>query len=141
MDTFTVQTKERCELINITEQVQNSLKSSNVLNGFGVVYLMHTTAGLTINDYRDPDVAHDLLLGLERLVPSDQPGFWHKSGESDAHIKASLMGSSLTVMVERGELALGHWQGIFLCEFDGPRARSVKVTWMVLEAADKLNVL
>ena len=139
MDTFTVQSKQRGELIDITAQIQDSLARANVLNGLGVVYLMHTTAGLTINDHLDPAVAHDILLALDRAVPRDQPGFEHRDKDSDAHTKASMMGSSVTVVVENGRLALGRWQGIFLCEFDGPRSRSVKIAWMSLERADQLH--
>lgn len=132
MDTFTVETTKRNEMIDITKELRASLEHAGMLQGFGVVYLMHTTAGLTVNDWRDPDVAHDVLLGLERAVPHVQEGFRHKSGDSDAHVKASMVGSSVTLIVEDGHLALGHWQGVFLCEFDGPRKRSVKVTWMAM---------
>jgi secondary thiamine-phosphate synthase enzyme len=111
MDTFTVQTRQRSEMIDITTQVRHSLSRSGVINGLGVVYLMHTTAGLTINDHLDPHVAHDILLALDRAVPRDQPGFLHADKESDAHAKASLMGSSVTLVVEDGRLALGRWQG------------------------------
>jgi secondary thiamine-phosphate synthase enzyme len=141
VDTFTLRTRQRSELIDITDRVRGSLQRSAVQNGFGIVYLMHTTAGLTINDHLDPDVAHDILLGLEHAVPRTLPGFKHKAGESDAHIKASMMGSSVTVVVEDGELALGQWQGVFLCEFDGPRERSVKLTWMAVAPADRADAL
>jgi secondary thiamine-phosphate synthase enzyme len=123
--------------VDITDRVRESLERSNLLEGFGIIYLMHSTAGLTINDHLDPAVADDILLGLERMVPPHQEGFKHASKDSDAHIKASLMGSSLTVVVEKRKLALGRWQGIFLCEFDGPRERSVKITWMALQAVDR----
>jgi len=141
MHTITIQTKQRCEFIDITEQVRESLERTGVQNGLGVIYVMHTTAGLTINDHLDPAVAQDMLLALERAVPRNQPGFQHKSGDSDAHVKASMVGSSVTVVVQEGELRLGHWQGVFLCEFDGPRTRSIKLTWMVLPAADKVGMM
>lgn len=141
MDTFTIHTQQRCEFIDITERVKESLERSGVQNGLGVINVMHTTAGLTINDNKDPAVAKDLLLALERAVPRDQPGFTHQSGDSDAHVKASLVGSSVTVVVQDGELALGHWQGVFLCEFDGPRTRSIKLTWMMLSPADRSGMI
>jgi secondary thiamine-phosphate synthase enzyme len=137
METFALKTTRQCEFIDITQRIRDSLQRSNLREGFGVIYLMHTTAGLTINDNIDPAVADDILLGLQRMVPPNQEGFRHASKDSDAHIKASLMGSSLTVVVENGKLALGRWQGIFLCEFDGPRERSVKITWMPLTPKDR----
>jgi secondary thiamine-phosphate synthase enzyme len=137
METFSLKTTRQCEFIDITKHIRDSLERSNLQEGFGVIYLMHTTAGLTINDNVDPAVADDILLGLDRMVPANQEGFRHASKDSDAHIKASLMGSSLTLIVEHGKLALGRWQGIFLCEFDGPRERSVKITWMPLTAKDR----
>jgi secondary thiamine-phosphate synthase enzyme len=140
MDTFTVQSRQRSEFVDITQQLRDSLSRSAMLEGFGVVYVMHTTAGLTINDRLDPAVTQDIILGLDRLVPRGQEGFQHKDGDSDAHIKASLMGPSLTLVVEHGQLALGRYQGVFLCEFDGPRKRSVKVTWMAIQGEDRKNM-
>jgi secondary thiamine-phosphate synthase enzyme len=141
METFTVQTRERCQAIDITDKIRESLARQGMREGLGLVYLMHTTAGLTINDRVDPAVMQDVLLGLERAVPRDQEGFRHKDGDSDAHLKASLMGSSITVIVENGTLALGRWQGVFLCEFDGPRPRSVKVTWISIRTSDTKTML
>jgi secondary thiamine-phosphate synthase enzyme len=141
MDSFTVQTRQRDEMIDITDRIRASLERTAMRQGFGMILLMHTTAGLTINDHRDPAVAHDILLGLDRMVPRVQDGFQHKDGDSAAHIKSSLMGSGLRVLVEDGALALGHWQGIFLCEFDGPRQRSVKVAWMALSGEDRQGML
>jgi secondary thiamine-phosphate synthase enzyme len=132
-----LKTTRRCEFIDITKHIRDSLESCNLQEGFGVIYLMHTTADLTINDNVDPAVADDILLGLQRMVPANQEGFRHASKDSDAHIKAGMMGSSLAVIVEHGKLALGRWQGIFLCEFDVPRERSVKITWMPLMAKDR----
>lgn len=140
MHTITIKTTQRCEMIDITSEVHQSLARANVPNGLGVIYLMHTTAGLTINDNREPDVIHDMLLALERAVPRNQPGFRHANGDSDAHVKASMFGSSVTVVVQDGVLALGEWQGVFLCEFDGPRTRSVKLTWMALPSVDSLSM-
>ena len=130
MDNFTVQTRQRNEFVDVTPQVRQALKRSGLKGGIGVVYCPHTTAAITINENADPDVVHDMLLWLERAVPHVQAGFRHGEGNSDSHIKASLVGSSATVLVEGGELVLGRWQGVFLCEFDGPRSRTVHVRWV-----------
>jgi secondary thiamine-phosphate synthase enzyme len=130
VDTFTVTTHQRNEFVDITAQVRRSLQQRRLRAGVGVIYCPHTTAAITINESYDPDVAHDMLLWLERAVPHVQTGFRHGEGNSDSHIKASLVGSSATVLVEGGELALGRWQGVFFCEFDGPRTRTVMVQWL-----------
>ena len=130
MDTFNVQTKRRNEFVDITEPVREALLRSGVRDGIGIVYCPHTTAAITINEHCDPDVVHDMLLWLERAVPHEQPGFLHGEGNSDSHIKASLIGSSATVVVANGDLVLGTWQGVFFCEFDGPRRRAVHVQWL-----------
>jgi secondary thiamine-phosphate synthase enzyme len=130
MDTFHVQTQRRNEFVDITEQVRASRARAGLLDGFGVVYCPHTTAAVTVNEAYDPDVVHDMLLWLERQVPHEQPGFRHGEGNSDAHIKASLIGSSVTLPVADGELVPGRWQGVFFCEFDGPRRRTVRVQWV-----------
>ena len=87
----------------------------------------HTTAGVTINENADPDVVHDMLLTLKRLIPKDLPGYRHAEGNSDSHVKASMMGSSCRILIDEGKLVLGTWQGIYFCEFDGPRTRNVHV--------------
>ena len=130
MDAFTVQTRRRNEFVEITDQVRQSQTRAGVRDGFGVVYCPHTTAAVTINENADPDVVHDMLLWLERSIPKDQPGFRHGEGNSDSHLKASLVGSSATLLVEDGKLILGRWQGVYFCEFDGPRQRSVNVQWL-----------
>ena len=130
MNTFSVQTRRRNEFVNITEQVRAALAKSGIADGFGIVYSPHTTAAITINEAYDPDVVHDMLLWLERQVPHEQAGFRHGEGNSDSHIKTSLIGSSATVLVAGGDLVLGRWQGIFFCEFDGPRRRTVQVDWV-----------
>lgn len=130
MDTFTVATRERNELVDITSQVRQLLRKRSLQQGLAVVYCPHTTAAITINENADPDVVHDMLLWLERTIPQVQPGFRHAEGNSDSHLKASLIGSSATVIVDRGDLVLGRWQGIFFCEFDGPRQRTVHVQWI-----------
>jgi secondary thiamine-phosphate synthase enzyme len=130
MDTFSVQTWQRNEFVNITDEVRGSLARAGIRDGIGVVYCPHTTAAITVNEAYDPDVVHDMLLWLGRQVPHEQPGFRHGEGNSDSHIKASLVGSSATLLVADGELVLGQWQGVFFCEFDGPRRRNVRVQWV-----------
>ncbi|MFO0845055.1 MAG: secondary thiamine-phosphate synthase enzyme YjbQ [Gemmataceae bacterium] len=130
MDTFTVTTTQRNQLVEITAQVRHALRRRGLREGVGFVYCPHTTAAITINENADPDVVHDMLLWLERAIPHVQPGFLHGEGNSDSHVKASLVGSSATVIVDKGDLVLGRWQGVFLCEFDGPRSRNVCVRWL-----------
>jgi len=126
---YTVQTRKREELISVTGLVREAVSASGVKNGAVLVQVPHTTAGVTINENADPDVVSDILKGLKNMVP-DRTDFLHQEGNSPAHIKASLMGCSVLVMVEEGCLMLGTWQGIYFCEFDGPRSRKlwVKVT-------------
>lgn len=121
---FSVRTSNRCEMIDITGQIRSILKESGYQSGTCQVYVPHTTAGVTINENADPDVPRDILATLERLVPL-HGNYRHSEGNSDAHMKASLMGSSQTVFFENGNLTLGTWQSLFFCEFDGPRTRSV----------------
>jgi len=127
MHQFEVRTRQRSEMIEITGQVKDTIRSAGVKRGLCVVYCPHTTAAITINENADPDVVHDVLLWYDRLVPHEQPGFRHAEGNSDSHIKATLVGPSVTILVENGSPVLGRWQGIFLCEFDGPRTRAVMV--------------
>jgi secondary thiamine-phosphate synthase enzyme len=127
MHSFSVRTPRRSAFVEITEQVQSYVAGAGVAAGVAVVFVPHTTAGVTINENADPDVVHDLLLTLDRHFPKDAPGYRHAEGNSDSHIKASLMGSSCQVIVAGGRLVLGTWQGIYLCEFDGPRTRQVHV--------------
>jgi len=108
---------------NITPQVSEAVAKSGVTDGICVVYCPHTTAGLTINENADPDVVSDIPLAMRKAVP-DRPEFRHIEGNSTAHVKASLMGSSVTVIIENKRLLLGTWQGIYFCEFDGPRNRN-----------------
>jgi len=125
MYTLKVRSREREEMVEFTDEVRRMLKKSGALDGLCVLYVQHTTAGLTINENADPDVQRDMLLALRKLVPQHGMGFRHGEENSDAHIKASLVGSSATVPFQNGELLLGRWQGIFLCEFDGGRERQV----------------
>jgi secondary thiamine-phosphate synthase enzyme len=123
--TLEVATSSRSQMVDITAKVRETVRQAEVESGKCLVYVPHTTAGITINESADPAVAADILEHLEKLVP--QGRYRHREGNADSHIKASLMGFSLTIILEGGELVLGTWQGIFLCEFDGPRKRRVKV--------------
>jgi secondary thiamine-phosphate synthase enzyme len=111
---------------DITPQVREAVAKSGVIDGVVVVCCPHTTAGITINENADPDVVHDLLIGLDEAFP-DRPEFSHSEGNSAAHLKASVIGSSLTVIIDGGKLVLGTWQGIYFCEFDPPRNRKFHV--------------
>ena len=116
------------ELVDITALVDNQIKKSEIINGSILLFNPHTTAGLTINEGADPDVRDDIIAGFRRMVPLDYP-FKHMEGNSPSHIMASLMGCSLTVIIEKNQLILGTWQRIFFCEFDGPRSRKLK--WQI----------
>ena len=120
-----IRSREREEMVEFTDEVRRRLKESGAREGVCVLYVRHTTAGLTANENADPDVQHDMLLALRKLVPQHGMGFRHGEENSDAHIKASLVGQSVSVPFHDGELLLGRWQGIFLCEFDGGREREV----------------
>jgi len=121
-----VRTGTRSELVDITSEIQQEVSKAGIDSGSCVVYVPHTTAGITINEGADPAVCHDILRRLDQLVPSGA-GYHHLEGNADSHIKASLMGSSATLLVEKGRLVLGTWQKVFFCEFDGPRNRKVYV--------------
>ena len=127
METIALQTPSRCALIEITGQVGERVQTSGVKRGICLVYVPHTTAAGTINENADPAVKRDILMKLDRMVPLDD-GYRHSEGNSAAHIKASLFGYSVLIPIEGGKLALGTWQGIFFCEFDGPRRRTVHCT-------------
>jgi len=123
MQTIKVKSKQREEMIEITREVEKILPDSG--EGICVLFTQHTTCGLTVNENADPDVKSDMLLFLKNTIPQFYEGFRHFEHNSDAHIKSSLVGSSVTVPFENGKLLLGRWQGIFLCEFDGARERKV----------------
>jgi secondary thiamine-phosphate synthase enzyme len=125
MQTLKVQSKKREEMIEITREVEKLLPEKG--DGVCVLFTQHTTCGLTINENADPDVRHDMLLFLQQTIPQYYEGFRHFEHNSDAHIKSSLTGASVTVPFENGKLLLGRWQGIYLCEFDGARERKVLV--------------
>jgi secondary thiamine-phosphate synthase enzyme len=124
---FTVRTGQRCEMIDLTGQVGQMVRASGISNGVVTVFCPHTTAGITINENADPDVVYDILLTLEALIPKNRTGYRHNEGNSDAHVKSSLVGASEQVLVSDGQLVLGTWQAIYFCEFDGPRNRQVVV--------------
>lgn len=124
--TVSVKTTARVELVDVTHLVQQEVEKAGVKDGLCVVYVPHTTSGITINEGADPAVCSDVIKKLKQLVPPHD-GYRHMEGNSDSHIKASIMGSSVTVLVEGGRLVLGTWQKIFYCEFDGPRSRKVFV--------------
>jgi len=126
MDQFTVRTRERFEMIDITGEVRSALKKSGVRDGVCHVFVPHTTAAVTINENADPDVPRDILMELDKAIPLSD-NYRHIEGNSAAHIKASLFGASEVVLVEGGSLVLGTWQSVFFCEFDGPRTRKVIV--------------
>ncbi|MCH2446860.1 MAG: secondary thiamine-phosphate synthase enzyme YjbQ [Candidatus Marinimicrobia bacterium] len=119
-----MKTNERVDLVDISSQVANEVKTSGVTTGTVTVYVPHTTCGVTINESADPDVARDIKTHLAKLVPQNGD-FKHYEGNSDSHIKTSMIGSSENIFIENGKLVLGMWQGIFLCDFDGPRTRKV----------------
>jgi len=126
---FSVDTSARTQMVDVTERVRQIVRASGVASGLCWVACPHTTAGVTVNENADPDVGHDLLLALENAVPprAARGHYRHGEGNSDAHVKASLAGSAQVLAVEGGDLVLGTWQGVFLCEFDGPRRRLVQV--------------
>ena len=114
-------------MIDITSQVRSFINQSGVTDGDAIVYCPHTTAAITINENADPSVPHDMLLTLEQLLPQHRSGYRHSEGNSDAHCKSSLLGCSEQILIKDKSLELGTWQGIFFCEFDGPRSRKVIV--------------
>lgn len=126
-DSFTVSTDKHCELIDITDRIEKIVAGSGVSDGTVTVYCPHTTAAITINENADPDVVHDILLMLAELVPHRLSGYRHSEGNSDAHVKSSIVGCSKTIPISSGKMQLGTWQAVFFCEFDGPRRRTVHV--------------
>ena len=124
---FTVATRGQTEFINITSQIRSFVESENTKNGLCHVYVPHTTAGVTINEAADPDVEKDILRELNKIVPFTD-NYAHMEGNSAAHIKATIVGSGVTIPIADGNLKLGTWQGVFFCEFDGSRNRSVYIT-------------
>ena len=126
--TISIKTRAHEQFVDITDQVQKAITEIGVADGVCTIFSPHTTAGLTINEHADPAVARDIISFLHDAVPENR-AWTHAEGNSPAHVKASLLGSSVAVIVERGQLHLGTWQGIFFCEFDGPRTRKVWLTF------------
>jgi secondary thiamine-phosphate synthase enzyme len=126
METFQVKSNGRVQFLDITSRVRDTISASGVRDGLAIVFVPHTTAGVTINEAADPSVAQDIQEKLGKLVPHSD-SYRHAEGNSDAHIKASIMGSSVTIIIADGKPILGTWQGVFFCEFDGPRSRKVFV--------------
>lgn len=126
MQTFQVRTSTQTEFIDVTRSVQEAVRKTGVEDGICIIFIPHTTAAVTINENADPNVVQDMIMELNKVVPFKDP-YHHMEGNSPAHIKASLVGCSQVVFVESGKLVLGTWQGIFFCEFDGPRNRKVHV--------------
>lgn len=124
--TFGVKTGQKDVMIDITKEVQKCVKESGVKSGLCIVFVPHTTAAVTINENADPDVVRDFVMEMNKIVP-ESDGYYHREGNSAAHIKASMMGFSDTIIVEEGRLLLGTWQGIYFLEYDGPRIRKVHV--------------
>jgi secondary thiamine-phosphate synthase enzyme len=124
---FRVSSNKRNQMIDITSQVNSLVSKSGITSGDVIVYCPHTTAAITINENADPSVPHDILLTLAELVPPHRSGYRHSEGNSDSHVKSSIVGCSRQILVDNGALNLGTWQGIFFCEFDGPRSRRVLV--------------
>lgn len=116
-------TSKRDEMRDITRDVQSYVRKSGISNGLAVIYTPHTTAGVTINENADPDVKHDVLMRLDEVYPWNHPKYRHAEGNTASHLKAITTGTSQTVIIQNGELLLGRWQGIYFCEFDGPRTR------------------
>jgi secondary thiamine-phosphate synthase enzyme len=125
--TFTIQTHQRDEMYEITSSLQAYLEEQRVKDGVMYVYCPHTTAGITINENADPDVVKDMLMRLDEVYPWEHPKYRHAEGNSASHLKASTVGSSQVILIQNGELLLGTWQGIYFCEFDGPRTRKYHV--------------
>ena len=126
LTTISVKTSSRIDMVDITSSVQKEASKSSITDGICVVYVPHTTAGITINEGADPAVCQDIITKLNELVPPNA-GYRHMEGNSDSHIKASMIGSSVSVLIENNRLVLGTWQKVFFCEFDGPRSRKVYV--------------
>ena len=126
MRTLTVKSHKQVELIDITHDVLKTILEDNIPDGLAVVYTPHTTAAITINENADPDVSRDIIMGIDKLIPLHDD-YYHLEGNSAAHIKSSLFGASETLIINNGKPVLGTWQGIYFCEFDGPRQRHVHI--------------
>ncbi len=128
MQEFSVRTRSRAQLVDITDEVRAAVRETGISDGVATVFAPHTTAAITINENADPSVCRDLLAKLDRLAPRDEAFYTHAEGNADAHVKSSLVGCAQAVLVRGGDLALGTWQGVYFAEFDGPRTRRVWVS-------------
>src|SRR2546423_11934569 len=122
-----VKTTERNQIVDVTAAVRRIIKQHQVRDGMAIIYVPHTTAAVTINENYDPDVKHDLLKKLSELVPKKETYYRHGEGNSDSHVKVAMVGNSATILIDSGDVVLGQWQGIYFCEFDGPRERQIYV--------------
>ncbi|TVP83899.1 MAG: YjbQ family protein [Alkalicoccus sp.] len=127
LEKLSIKTNQRDEMIDITSQVQNVIRREAVQDGVVYIYCAHTTAGITINENADPDVKSDMLMRFDEVYPWDHPKYRHMEGNTASHLKASTVGASQVVLIDSGRMILGTWQGIYFCEFDGPRSRNVYV--------------
>jgi secondary thiamine-phosphate synthase enzyme len=130
-----VRTSTRNEMVEVTDKLRQAVARSGLTEAMLIVYVPHTTAAVTINENADPDVKHDMLAKLSALVPQRESYYQHAEGNSDSHVKAAMVGHSVTVLVEGGQLVLGRWQGVYFCEFDGPRERELLIKSVSLAAA------
>jgi len=126
MKTLHINSRQQVEMIDITHDVCNAVREYDVADGLAIIFTPHTTAAITINENADPDVCRDIVMEINKMVPM-QDGYRHFEGNSAAHIKSSLFGASETLIINKGEVVLGTWQGIYFCEFDGPRQRQVQI--------------
>ena len=124
-----VRSKSRTEFIDITEMIQDVIKDEGITKGICCLYVPHTTAGVTINEGADPSVQRDIINALNRLIPHEM-NYSHREGNADAHIKSTLVGASLNLIIDEGKLLLGTWQAVFFCEFDGPRHRRIALKFI-----------
>jgi len=129
MPTLEISSSKQVDMIDITDRVRREVRAAGVEDGAAILFVSHTTAAVTINENADPDVVRDLVMEINRIVPFDD-GYRHAEGNSAAHLKSSLVGASETVLIENGELLLGTWQGIYFCEFDGPRQRKLHLKFL-----------
>jgi len=129
MPTLEISSSKQVDMIDITDRVRREVRAAGVEDGAAILFVSHTTAAVTINENADPDVVRDLVMEINRIVPFAD-GYRHAEGNSAAHLKSSLVGASETVLIENGELLLGTWQGIYFCEFDGPRQRKLHLKFL-----------
>ena len=133
LHTEAVHTRSRNQMINVTDRIAELVRASGIRDGMAIAFVPHTTAAVTINENADPDVKSDMLQKLEALIPKHEAYYDHGEGNSDSHVKASLVGNSVTVLIEGGRLLLGTWQGVYFCEFDGPRHRDLHIKLVSFE--------